>query len=160
MIDFNFVSKLIIVWSSQGFKQRYGWCGTVLKWFESSQPYPVCRRIVYINESYSSVLVLSVGVPQGSVLGPVLWLMYTSPLNDVIKSSYINYHLNADDTQFYVAFKTNDVSSVKNRLENCVGDICRWLSRKDLKLNEQNWSCTHPFEISLWFFSGLREHWK
>ena len=77
-------------------------------------------------------------MPQGSVLGPVLCLMYTSPLNDVTKSSYINYHLNADDTQFYVALKTNDLSSVKNRRENCVGDICRWLSRKDLKLNEQN----------------------
>ena len=86
--------------------------------------------------------------------------MYTSPLNDVTKSSYINYHLNADDTQFYVAFKTNDLSSVKNRLENCVGDICRWLSRKDLKLNEQNWSCAHTFEISWWFFSELREHCK
>ena len=49
-------------------------------------------------------------MPQGSVLGPVLCLMYTSPLNDVIKSSYINYHLYADDTQFYVAFKANDVS--------------------------------------------------
>lgn len=77
-------------------------------------------------------------MPQGSVLGPVLCLMYTSPLNDVIKSSYINYHLNADNTQFCVAFKTNDVSSDKNRLENYVGDICRWLSRKDLKLNERN----------------------
>lgn len=86
--------------------------------------------------------------------------MYTSPLNDVTKSSYINYHLNADDTQFYVAFKTNDLSSVKNRLENCVGDICRWLSRKDLKLNEQNWSRAHTFEISWWFFSELREHCK
>ena len=81
---------------------------------------------------------MSVVVPQGSVLGPVLCLMYTSPLNDVTKSSYINYHLNADNTQFCAAFKTNDVSSVKNRLENYVGDICRWLSRKDLKLNERN----------------------
>ena len=43
--------------------------------------------------------------------------MYTSPLNDVTKSSYINYHLNADDTQFYVAFKTNDLSSVKTVLK-------------------------------------------
>ena len=86
--------------------------------------------------------------------------MYTSPLNDVTKSSYINYHLNADDTQFYVALKTNDLSSVKNRRENCVGDICRWLSRKDLKLNEQNWSCAHTFKISWWFFSELREHCK
>ena len=68
---------------------------------------------VNINESYSSKRVLSVGVPQGSVLGPVLYLMRTSPLREVIESYNINYHLYADDSQLYVAFKTNDASSIK-----------------------------------------------
>ena len=116
-------------------QQRYGLCGTVLiKWFESY----LCNRtqFVNINESYSSKHVLSVGVPQGSVLGPVLYLMYTSPVSDVIESYNINYHLYADDSQLYVAFKTNDASLVKNRIESCVGDICRWMNRNDLKLNE------------------------
>jgi len=47
-------------------------------------------------------------VSQGSVLVSVLYLMYTSPLRDVIESYNINYHLYADDSQRYVAFKTND----------------------------------------------------
>jgi len=62
--------------------------------------------------------------------------MYTSPLSDVIESYNINYHLYADDSQLYVAFKTNDASLVKNRIESCVGNICRWMNRNDLKLNE------------------------
>ena len=66
------------------FQQRYGLCGTVLKWFES---YLRNRtQFVNINELYLSERVLSVGVPQGSVLGPVLYLMYTSPLRDAFES--------------------------------------------------------------------------
>ena len=104
-------------------QQRYALCGAVLKWFGSY----LCNRAQFVNfnESYSSKCVLSVGVPQGSVLGPVLFLMHKSPLQDVIESYNINYHLYADDSQLYVAFKTNDASSIKNRIENCVGDICR-----------------------------------
>ena len=95
-------------------------------------------QFVNIYESYSSKRVLSVGLPQGSVLGPVLHLMYTAPLSDVIESYNINYHhdLYADESNLYVAFKTNDASSVKNGIESCVGDICRWMNRNDFKLNE------------------------
>ena len=80
---------------------------------------------------------MSVGVPQGSVLGPVLYLLYTFPLRDVMESYNISYHLYADDSQLYVAFETNDAPSIKIRIESCVGDICRWMNRNDLKLNEQ-----------------------
>ena len=59
-------------------QQRYGLCGTVLKWFGSYLCN--CAQFVNFNESYSSKCVLSVGVPQGSVLGPVLYLMHKSPL--------------------------------------------------------------------------------
>ena len=55
-------------------------------------------------------------MPQGSVLGTVLYLMHTSPLSDIIKSYNIisiTYHLYADDGQVYLAFKTNDASSIK-----------------------------------------------
>ena len=81
----------------------------------TSIPFSIDYRdtFVNINESYSSKRVLSVGVPQGSVLGPVLYLVYTSPLHEVIVSYNINYHLYADDSQLYVAFKTNDASSIK-----------------------------------------------
>ena len=74
-------------------------------------------------------------MPQGSVLGTVLYLMHTSPLSDIIKSYniiLITYHPYADDSQVYVAFKTNDASSIKNRIECPVGNIFRWMNRNDL----------------------------
>ena len=55
-------------------QQRCHTCGTVLNRFES-----YLTQFVKINESYSSKHVLSVGEPQGSVLEPVLYLVYTSP---------------------------------------------------------------------------------
>ena len=75
-------------------------------------------------------------MPPGSVLGTVLYLMHTSPLSDIIKSYNIisiTYHLYADDSQVYVAFKTNDASSIKNRIESSVGNICRWMNHNDLR---------------------------
>ena len=55
--------------------------------------------------------------------------------SDIIKSYNIisiTYHPYADDSQVYVAFKTNDASSIKNRIECSVGNICRWMNRNDL----------------------------
>ena len=81
-------------------QQRCHTCGTVLNRFES-----YLTQFVKINESYASKHVLSVGVLQGSVLEPVLYLLYTSPISDVTRSyNYIfSYHLYADDAKLYIA---------------------------------------------------------
>ena len=79
--------------------QRYGITGTVQEWFASYLSSPT--QFVQIESSRSSLRELNCGVPQGSVLGPLLYVLYTSPVTDIIK----RHNLYADDTQLYVSFK-------------------------------------------------------
>ena len=108
--------------------QRYGITGSVQEWFAS---YLSSRtQFVQIECSRSSLRELNCGVPQGSVLGPLLYVLYTSPVADIIKRHNLTYHLYADDTQLYVSFKLGSddlLSSAKSSIEICVQEISNWM---------------------------------
>ena len=57
---------------------------------------------VSIENLFSAPTPVRFGVPQGSVLGPILYSMYTAPLCDILAAQNIDFHVYADDTHLYI----------------------------------------------------------
>ena len=81
----------------QRFKNSFGICGNAYSWFETYLKHR--EQEVVINEVRSSTHTAVTGVPQGSVVGPLMFIMYTTPLYDIIISHGVSGMLYADDTQ-------------------------------------------------------------
>ena len=118
-------------------RDRFGIHESALEWIKS---YLSDReQCVLINGETSSKLKLSFGVPHGSVLGPILFTIYTTPLGDIVRRHGLTFHLYADDTQIYLAFKPFDdcsKSEALSRIGKCVEDIRSWMRMNFLKLND------------------------
>ena len=74
------------------------------------------------------------GVPQGSVLGPILFILYTKPLSALIQCHSIESF--ADDTQLQVSVSPPNIQLAISTLETCLSDIQTWMLENKLKLNK------------------------
>jgi len=75
-------------------------------------------------------------VPQGSVLGPVLFILYTTPLFDIIANRSINHQLSADNTQLQKSAPLSQFINLTNELDVCTDDIKTWMTENKLKLSD------------------------
>ena len=138
---FDTVDHTILI---QRLSVTFGIKDTALQWFSSylserSQSVHFAR-----NTSPSTPVVC--GVPQGSVLGPLLFLLYTSDIGSIASKHHINSHSFADDTQLYLSGDPKDTQLLRTSIVACINEITEWCAANKLKLNPSKteflWSAT------------------
>jgi hypothetical protein len=125
----------------------YGITDSALQWFAS---YLSGRKYsVIVMGKASNVYIVICGVPQGSVLGPKLFILYTSSLESLVNQAGFDYHSYADDTQVYKqCLPTQEhVTDISIRFAACLDTILQWMMANRLQLNPDKTEC-------VWFRSA------
>ena len=113
----------------------FGVSGTALAWLSS---YLNNRsQIVRIGSASSDPSICHSGVPQGSVLGPLLFSLFISPIGQLVSDFGISHQQYADDAQLYIALKSSGTASAIERLESCLTSLHCWLCHNGLCLNPE-----------------------
>ena len=109
--------------------EHYGIRGTINKWFESYLSNR--RQYVYHNGIASDMKAITCGVPQGSVLGPLLFLIYVNDLPNI--SDKLRFFLFADDTNIY--YDSEDLIELEKTVNQELRKLTQWLNINRLALN-------------------------
>ena len=126
---------------------KFGFKSSVLEWYKSY----LNNRCYYItnNSVRTNLFHLHTGVPQGSVIGPLLFNLYSSDLETIAQRHNLSFHQYADDTQLYTSCVPGETEQLQNRLSDCVDEMAAWMESNSLKLNRSKTE-------AIWF-SSLRK---
>ena len=113
--------------------QSFGLSNVALDWFKS---YLQGRtQVVSSSGLLSDISSLVCGVPQGSVLGPLLFVLYTVDILLIIEKNGLVGHMYADDTQNYIHFPPNEICMAITKVQACFSDLQTWMTNNKLVLN-------------------------
>ena len=111
-------------------------------------------QTVHYCGSVSQCAVVHSGVAQGSVLGPLLYVLYTADIQKLVESLGFGVHLYTDDTQFHGSCSVSEGAGLAGRAMRVVNDIKYWMSSNRLRLNADK---TQFIWLSKGHFLGKRD---
>jgi len=114
-------------------RRSYGVSGLALAWLTS---YLSGRTAsVSLQNLQSSSYSSPHGVHQGSVLGPLLFILYVADIAGITDRHVIQSHFYADDAQLYLTCRRTEAIATASRLTSCIDEIAQWLASNRLMLN-------------------------
>ena len=132
---FNTVNHRILL---QRLHDQFGIKGHAHEWIMSYLMHNRCQQVM-IESSLSNEVVLTLNVPQGSILGPSESSDFTEPVGRVIRSKSVTPHFYADDSQLYVYYNPNNPDAVQDavlKIDQCCKEVKTWMISNYLKLND------------------------
>ena len=133
-MDSGKTTALVLLDLSAALSCWYGISGTALRVWVCSYLSNQVQR-VKLRDKSGEPFKTDYGVPQGSVLGPLLFTLYTTPLSSVISRHNICHHLCADDTQIYLSLSKIDPKMSLSLVQQCLQDVSDWMIASKHRLN-------------------------
>ena len=136
--------------------EHYGVRGIAPEWFKSYLNN--WKQYVYINGETSQLKDISCGVPQGSVLGPLLFLIYINDLPNI--SKVLHFFLFADDTNIY--YEAESPEKLEHVMNKELRELYKWpvVNRLSLNIDKTNFIVFHPYNKPLKHIITLKFHKK
>lgn len=159
-IDQNKIAFLILIDFSKAFdtiihqqllrklQLRFGFSSEALKLMSS---YLDQRKSVVVNNNIrSDEIANNIGVPQGSILGPLLFSMYAEDMEDIFQ--FVSPHFYADDTQLLTSCHPNDITSTIDNINKDLQNLLTWANANGLRINSNKSKCVvisrRPLDVS------------
>ena len=142
-----------ILW--ERLENELGLSGKALAWFRSYLEGRFQQEKIGCQCSWKQKI--EYGVPQGSVLRPQLFNVYTASLGRVIRAHGLDCHFYADDTRIYISVKSmqEDMDNADSNIQHCIEDTCIWMKKNFSKLNDDKtkvfvfWSSQQMSKITM-----------
>ena len=100
------------------FHHTFGISGTALSWFQS---YLSDRtHVVSVNGASSAHAALNFGFPQGTVLGPILFVLYTHPISEIVSYHSLSHHSFSDENQLYESGNITQLTEIIHSTQFCI----------------------------------------